>query len=133
LDKLFDLSQFNSSGYKRPICRDNVGNNRGLPFRKMTSIFIRILVFARPVGSAEEKLAMNHPRFQQQLGLAPLSTLSAPVAAAENFIFCPVVLLQGWMGPVNPWQAVYQAAFERAQAVVRPSRLERLERAISWN
>jgi hypothetical protein len=43
-------------------------------------------------------------------------------ALASGFMACPLVLQAG------PWawqQQVYQWAFEQAQAVVRPSRLER--------
>lgn len=76
---------------------------------------------------------MHHHRFQHQLEFAPLSTVSAADAAADSFLVCPVVLLQGWMGHPCSWQAVYELAYERAQAVMSRSRLERLERAISWN
>jgi hypothetical protein len=76
---------------------------------------------------------MHHHRFRDQPGFAPSSTVTAPAAAADSFLVCPVVLLQGWMGQPCPWQAVYQVAFERARAVLSPSQLERLERAILWN
>jgi hypothetical protein len=55
-----------------------------------------------------------------------------PVVASSAFVVCPVVLQQGW--PVQPfaWRQVYQLAYEQAWAVVRPSRLERLQ-AVSPN
>lgn len=76
---------------------------------------------------------MHHHRFEHQLEFAPLSPATAPAAATDSFLVCPAVLLQGWMGQPCPWQAVYELAYKRAQAVMSPSRLERLERAISWN
>ncbi len=76
---------------------------------------------------------MHHHRFQHQLEFASSSTVTAPAAVVDSFLVCPVVLLQGWMGQPCPWHAVYHVAYERARAVVSPSRLERLERAISWN
>jgi len=75
---------------------------------------------------------MHHHRFRDQLGLASVSTMTAPVPTAEAFMVCPAVLSQGWMGQPCPWRAIYQLAYERAQAVLRPSRLERLQ-AVSWN
>jgi hypothetical protein len=47
-------------------------------------------------------------------------------------VVCPAALSQGWMGQPCPWRHLYQLAFERAQAVLHPSRLERLQ-AVSWN
>jgi len=76
---------------------------------------------------------MNHNRIQHQFGLAPLSTETAPAAETNTFLVCPVVLLQGGMGQACPWQGIYQLAYERAQAVVRPSRVELIHRSVSWN
>lgn len=76
---------------------------------------------------------MHHNRLQHQVGFAPLSTETAPAPATDTFLVCPVVLMQGWMGQSCPWQDVYQLAYERAQAVMRPSRVELLHRSVSWN
>jgi len=75
---------------------------------------------------------MYHHRFQHELAV-PLSIETAPSAVTDSFLVCPVVLLQGWTGQPYPWQAVYHLAYERAQAVLSPSRLERLQQAVSWN
>jgi hypothetical protein len=74
---------------------------------------------------------MDH-RFRHQLKSLPVSTATADAPAAGGFMICPAALAQGWMGQPWLWLAAYQHAYERAQAVVRPSRLERLQ-AFSWN
>lgn len=76
---------------------------------------------------------MHHHRFQHQLGFELPSTVMEPATTMGSFLVCPAILLQGSMGQPCPWQAVYQLAFERAKAVLSPSRVERLERAVSWN
>ena len=53
-------------------------------------------------------------------------------ASARAFVVCPVVLTQGWGWRPCPWAEIYRAAYERAQAVLRLSILERLQ-AVSWN
>jgi hypothetical protein len=75
---------------------------------------------------------MLHHRFLKQKGFAPLSTAVATTPSVSAFVVCPAALSQGWMGQPCPWRHLYQLAYERAQAVVRPSRLERLQ-AVSWN
>jgi len=75
---------------------------------------------------------MHHHRLLQQKGFAPLSSAAAPAASVSAFLVCPAALTQGWMGQPCPWRDLYQLAYERAQAVLRPSRLERLQ-AVSWN
>jgi len=73
-----------------------------------------------------------HHRFHCQQELVPVSTATTSAPAAGAFMICPAVLSQGWMGQPWPWLAAYQHAYECAQAVLRPSRLERLQ-AVSWN
>ena len=75
---------------------------------------------------------MNHHRFRQQMGLALDSTTDAAIPALEAFMVCPAALSQGWAGQTCAWRAIYQLAYERTQAVLRPSRLERFQ-AVSWN
>ncbi len=75
---------------------------------------------------------MHHHRFLQQKGFAPLSSVAASAPSASAFMVCPAVLSQGWMGQPCPWRQLYQLAYEQARAVLRPSRLERLQ-AVSWN
>jgi hypothetical protein len=50
------------------------------------------------------------------------SSRSLPLS---GFVMCPLVLVPV---DVTGLQQLYRLAFERAQAVVRPSRLERLQR-----
>lgn len=74
---------------------------------------------------------MHHHRFREQLDFGPVVT-PADVPVAGAFMVCPAVLSQGWMGQPCPWLAAYQRAYECAQEIVRPSRLERFQ-APSWN
>jgi hypothetical protein len=73
-----------------------------------------------------------HHRFRDQLGFVPVSTAAVDTPAAGAFMMCPAVLTQGWMGQPWPWLAIYQRAYECAQAVLRPSPVERFQ-AFSWN
>jgi hypothetical protein len=66
---------------------------------------------------------MSRHRFLDLVQPEPtLSSAGLPAGNASGFMVCPLVLQAGaWA-----WQQqVYQWAFEQAQAVVRPSRLER--------
>ena len=68
---------------------------------------------------------MHSHRFRNQLsGMRPAA---APAQASPGaFVLCPAALLQGVDSGRCLWQQqVYQWAFEQAQAVVRPSILER--------
>jgi hypothetical protein len=47
-------------------------------------------------------------------------------------MLCPLALVQNHLGGPSAWQRVYQLAFEQAQAVVRPSLLER-DLLAHWN
>ena len=75
---------------------------------------------------------MYQHRFRRQEDFGPVSTTVTAAPAAGAFMVCPVVLSQGWMGQPWLWLAAYQRAYECAQAVLRPSLLERLQ-AASWN
>jgi hypothetical protein len=69
---------------------------------------------------------MHRHRFSEQWAQAGDPTPAAPTA--HGFVQCPLVLMQGQPAASCPWQQVYQLAYEQAQAVVAPSRLERLQR-----
>jgi hypothetical protein len=71
----------------------------------------------------------QNDRLAHLQNVPPLSTAIADAPAAGAYMVCPVVLTQGWMGQPWMWLATYQRAYECAQAVVRPSRLERLQAA----
>ncbi len=96
---------------------------------RKTIKFIMLGMYPRPASHyLEGEAAMqHHHRFEHLQNVAPISTAAAAAPAAGAFMLCPVALMQGWMG--QPWLllATYQQAYECAQAVVRPSRLERLQ------
>jgi hypothetical protein len=73
---------------------------------------------------------MQRHRFREQLAMEEMAHRAEGWPA--GFVMCPLALTQGWSGQGCPWEAVYQMAFARAQAVVKPSRLERLQRGM-WN
>jgi hypothetical protein len=75
---------------------------------------------------------VHRHHFLQREKLAPLAAVATATPSASAFVVCPVVLSQGWMGQPCPWRQICQLAYEQAQTVVRPSRLERLQ-AVSWN
>lgn len=76
---------------------------------------------------------MNHWRLQTTPAHHRLPQPPAPPVSLGSFIACPIVLMQGLSDPQHFWQfMVYQVAFERAQAVVRPSLPERDLLAV-WN
>jgi len=57
----------------------------------------------------------------------------APVPTPAGFMFCPLALLQGLTLAQHAMQmAIYQVALQQAQAVARPSILERDLLAV-WN
>ena len=78
---------------------------------------------------------MHRHRFLRPEDTVPPSGAAAPAPSASGFMVCPLALHQGLMGWPCAWLQVYQAAYAQAQAVARPSRLERLEwlLAASWN
>ena len=58
---------------------------------------------------------------------------AAPAIGPEGFMVCPLALLQSQSPAQQNWQsALYQLAFEQAQAVLRPSLPERDLLAV-WN
>jgi hypothetical protein len=68
---------------------------------------------------------MQHHRFREQLG-ADSQLPRTSSASASGFLVCPAMLMQGGMQAPSLWQQIYQVAYERARAVLAPSRLERL-------
>lgn len=64
---------------------------------------------------------MNRDRFQVVEPVTSQVGQSNPA-----FVTCPVAL-QTWTGNACPWEQVYRIAFERAQAVTRPSIVQRLQ------
>lgn len=71
----------------------------------------------------------HHHRFREQL--AAVQSSSQP-QFSRGFMACPLALTLAWQGQPCPWEALYRHAYEQALAVVRPSRLERLQ-PTSWN
>jgi hypothetical protein len=71
---------------------------------------------------------MQRHRFREQLAKEELAR--RPEMVPQGFVMCPMALTQGWQGQACPWEAVYQMAFARVQAVLKPSRLERLQREV---
>jgi hypothetical protein len=69
---------------------------------------------------------MQHHRFREQLGFVEGPTQMACASSVGSFLVCPAVLQLGWTEQTCPWRQIYQMAYERARAVVAPSRLERL-------
>lgn len=72
---------------------------------------------------------MQRHRFREQLAKEELRRQEV---VPQGFVLCPMALTRGWQGQACPWETVYQMAFARAQAVLKPSRLERLQREV-WN
>jgi hypothetical protein len=75
---------------------------------------------------------MNRLRFLDQEAFAPVPVVSATGASANTFVVCPLALTQGWGGWPGPWRQIYELAYKRTQAALRPSLWERLQ-AVSWN
>ena len=76
---------------------------------------------------------MQPHRFREQMtNLIPPSPVSGPPASV-GFMMCPAGIA-AWIGVETCWvgQQIYQLAFQQAQAVVRPSRMERWM-ACEWN
>ena len=70
---------------------------------------------------------MYRNRFHNEEDFGPRWSVGAPAVFPSAFVLCPVALPQGGIGQQCLWQQVYQLAYEQAQAVVRTSRLERLQ------
>jgi hypothetical protein len=76
---------------------------------------------------------MQPHRFRDQLG--PWSRPSRPQQpqiTPQAFMMCPRALLPGSGSAQQFWQHIYWLAFAEAQAVVRPSLIER-DLLASWN
>ena len=72
---------------------------------------------------------MSEHRFAD---LIPNPSFSPPLATmgSAGFIVCPLAVQVSMMG--QPWQRqLYEQAYREAQAVVRPSILERLQAALN--
>jgi hypothetical protein len=76
---------------------------------------------------------MQHHRFSSQAEHHYLPQPPAPAFTPGSFVACPLALLQGLSAAQLAGQAaVYQLAFEQAQAILRPSLPERDLLAV-WN
>jgi hypothetical protein len=69
---------------------------------------------------------MSQHRFAGLISAQPISSLPLATKNYEGFVVCPLAVQT--LGQGQPWQRqVYEKAFREAQAVVRPSILERLQ------
>ena len=75
---------------------------------------------------------MHSHRFRNQAGIWPLPRPQEPQASAKGFMLCPLALGQAQLAGQTMWQRVYLLAFQQAQAVVRPSLVER-DLLANWN
>jgi hypothetical protein len=76
---------------------------------------------------------MQHHRFKQQFDSGSLLRAKSTQNAPSGFVFCPLAWALCSNGVPAMWQQqIYQAAFREAQAVVRPSLVER-DLLASWN
>jgi hypothetical protein len=67
-----------------------------------------------------------HQRFATELHVMRLPRPPAPGITPEAFMICPLTQFPGQSPEQWQWQQwLYQQAFEQAQAVARPSLLER--------
>jgi hypothetical protein len=76
---------------------------------------------------------MNNRRIHGLVKDYYLPKPSAPAMTPDGFMVCPLALVQGQSPVQQSWQsALYQLAFEQAQAALRPSLPERDLLAV-WN
>ena len=75
---------------------------------------------------------MHSHRFRNQTDLWRRSRSQEALVSAKGFMLCPPALLPVEPASLCAWQGIYQLAFQQAQAVVRPSLLERDLHA-NWN
>jgi hypothetical protein len=67
-----------------------------------------------------------HQRFATELHSMRMPRPPQPGITPEAFMICPIAMLAGQSQEQRMWQQwLYQQAFEQAQAVARPSLLER--------
>ena len=62
---------------------------------------------------------------------ASLSRIGSSLASTPGLVFCPIAAPAGGMA-VESIEQIYQLAYERAQAALRPSEYERAQR-LGWN
>jgi hypothetical protein len=87
----------------------------------------------RALWDREKEPTVQHHRFANQTERYHLPSLLAPAFAPGSFIACPLALCQGLtVAQLLGQAAVYQLAFEQAQATLRPSLPERDLLAV-WN
>jgi hypothetical protein len=69
---------------------------------------------------------MSHHRFQDPFDSYHPPQPPIPVPASGSFVACPAALVQALSPAQHLWQcSLYQLAFEQAQAMARPSIVER--------
>ena len=76
---------------------------------------------------------MQQHRLREQVQGEIWSSPSSRPAMPTGFLVCPVILVEGLREQAS-WarQEIYRMALEQAQAVVQPTRMERLM-AYEWN
>jgi hypothetical protein len=70
---------------------------------------------------------MFRHRFADLMPSEPQPAAVATTTAFGVFVMCPLVLQPATMGECLLRQQLFERAYREAQAVVRPSRLERLQ------
>ena len=76
---------------------------------------------------------MHNNRITNELRSLLTPRPQQPASRHESFVPCPAAVIQAFGLGMQSWQwVIYQMAFEQAQAVVRPSLLERDLLAV-WN
>ena len=70
---------------------------------------------------------MNGHRFANLLPSESVPGGVARIACVGTFVMCPMVLQPATMAECLVWQQLFERAYREAVAVVRPSRLERLQ------
>jgi hypothetical protein len=69
---------------------------------------------------------MPHHRFQEPFDFYRLPQPAVQAPTSGSFVACPAALVQGLSPTQQLWQcSLYQLAFEQAQAMARPSLVER--------
>jgi hypothetical protein len=89
----------------------------------MSIIIVSIEVI---IASAQESELMFSHRFSTTLPETPKRNV-ASTSAAGAFVVCPMALWPATPQELMMRQDLYERAYREALAVVRPSRLERLE------
>jgi hypothetical protein len=64
---------------------------------------------------------MQAHRFRELVDGKPLMDASVPPVQSSGFMACPLLIAQAMQGGIPLWQmAIYQLAFEQAQAAQQP-------------